>query len=595
MFKSSSPRTAVAVLGLGLCGLAQAQLSWSDVISFRAPPEQPAYAAQRVAKGAADECFDGVGVDYPPLNPDGSCPQGVPKKNQAYVWGLTQAGIGVPGFSGDEIWFGTFANPLCSGAAGGIIEPEPDLTVSWVCEFGQSMSARRPVAPVPPAAGDWRLPRAYSYHLGTGRLTERRPTDAAFQGVTGLRSAGSVGSTVFIAGPTFNGWVAFTAWDAQSGAYLGSCRATALDQIRQWITVNGVLYAGVGRAAGDGAILRWRGTPADPFLGSGRSSEYCGFEVVGVLPGFPAYLTHMDGTRLAASTWNRTTLASARTPTALPSIPLTAGVFVGPSFGADGVYDASDASRPWLRLWSPLQYERDPVVASTTGGGAIAYWRGWLWFGSMQNNATASSSHTLCTLPVCFGVPANADESLTLTLQTSRAASLWRARLVQGAGPEVELLYGQTELPALVPGTKTFELQPTGWTPRHGNAGFGNPFVTYTWAATAGPNDLLFGMYDYRYVFDVRLGLQTGQPIDPRRGYGADLWRFTDTEAPAVPETVSGFANFTNYGVRNLLRLAGSGDVMLGTASGLTLQPAAGWELIRLQAPTPGAGRRAPR
>jgi hypothetical protein len=45
------------------------------VIAFRPPAELPVYAAQRVAKGAADECFDGVGVDYPARNHDGSCPQ----------------------------------------------------------------------------------------------------------------------------------------------------------------------------------------------------------------------------------------------------------------------------------------------------------------------------------------------------------------------------------------------------------------------------------------------------------------------------------------------------------------------------------------
>jgi len=591
----SAVAAATLLAATGHAPLAQAQITWADILTFRAPADNPSYTRQRLAKGQADECFAGVGVDYPPLNADGSCSAGVPKKSLGYVWGLTQAGLGVPSFSGDEIWFGTFANPLCSGAAGGVIEPEPDLTVSWVCEFGQSMLARRPVAPLPAASGDWRLPRVYSFNLALGRLTDRTPADKAFYSITGLRSAGSVGAMVFVAGPTFQTDVTFAAWDASTGTYRGSCRATALNQIRQWITVNGVLYAGAGRDTGDGVILRWRGTSTDPFRGAGTVSDYCGFEVVGTLPGFPAYLTTYNNQRIVASAWNRTTLeAEARSVAAAPTPPVTAGVYLGPLLGSDGQYDSTDATKAWTKIWSPLQYETDPVVASTTGGGAITFWSGWLWFGSMQNNATAASSHSQCTLPICYGPPANSEESQDLSFQTSRAASLWRARLVQGT-VEVQLLYGQTELPALVPNTKTFEMKPTGWTARLGAAGFGNPFVTYTWAASAGPNDLLFGMYDYRFVFDVRLGVYAGGSIDARRGYGADLWRFTDPEGPAVPEDVHGLGNYTNYGVRNMLRLNGGGELILGTASGLTLEPDAGWELLRLTPPAAAAQRRTPR
>jgi hypothetical protein len=600
-----------ALLSASAClPTAQAQITWTDILTFRAPAEAPSYTAERLAKQKADECFNGIGVDYPPINPDGSCNTGTPKKNLAYVWGLTQPGLGDTSFAGDEIWFGTVANPLCTGKAGGVGEPEPELWVSWVCEYGQSMLARRPVRPLPPLAGDWRLPRAFSYNLAQRRLTDRTPPDIAFQTLEGLRSAGSVGNAVFMAGPSFDNNVTFAAWDAASGAYRGSCRATALNQIRQWITVNGVLYAGAGRDAGDGVILRWRGSVDNPYLGGAPTSEYCGFEVVGVLPTFPSYLANYDGKRLAASTWNwdRQTAgpaAAASAPTAL-----SGGVYVGPLFGTDGQYTTSDAATPWTRIWSPLQYETDPIVGLGTGGGALAFWKGWLWFGTMHNNSFVASSHSSCTLPVCYGQPANSEEGLDLLLNVSRAASVWRARLVPPGGIEVQLLYGATELPALVPGTKTFEAKPTGWTPRFGKAGFDNPFNTYTWSVSAGIDDLLFGVYDYRYTFDVRLGLvgdaghraapaaSRGAGVrvapDPRRGYGADLWRFVDPEAPALAESVDGVDNFTNYGIRTMLRLSDGPDVILGTASGLNLEPDAGWELHILR-PPPALRREAPR
>ncbi|MED5617824.1 hypothetical protein [Ideonella sp. BN130291] len=602
-----------ATLGLSP---ARAQVTWADVLAFKPPADTPVYTAQRLAKAPADECFNGIGVDYPPINPDGSCNVGTPKKNQAYVWGLAQAGLGDPLFVGDEIWFGTVANPLCGGSATGLFEPQPELKTSWVCEYGMSMLARRPVHPLPPSAGDWRLPRAYSYNVVQRRLTERTPADPAFQNIFGLRSAGALGRAVFLAGPTFSNDVTFAAWDAASGSYRGACRATALNQIRQWITVNGVLYAGAGRDAGDGVILRWRGTVDNPFNGAPAVSDYCGFEVVGVLPSFPSYLANYDGKRIAASVWNKSTLDGDGLAKAA-SVTFAAGIYLGPLFGTDGQYTSADAAATWTRIWSPLQYETDPVVAGTTGGGAIAFWKGWLWFGTMHNNSSTSQLHASCTAPACFGPPASVDENVYLLFNVSRAASLWRARVSPTGGLEVQLLYGQTELPALVPGTKTFQMKPTGWTPRHGKAGFDNPFVTYTWAASAGSDDLLFGMYDYRYVFDVRMGLvsATGAraaaispsgaaistTVDPQRGYGADLWRFNDPEAPARAESLRGFGNFTNYGVRNMLRLNDGPNVIVGTASGLNLEPDAGWELQLLTAPvkarapaTPAAASRAP-
>jgi len=599
--KTSMTRLVLACLllpGAAALQTAQAQLTWGDILGYQPPAEQPTYGRDRLAKARPDECFNGIGIDYPPLNPDGSCSLGVPKANQAYVWGLTQAGLDDASFTGDEIWFGTIANPLCT-APGGIFLPLPVLTVSWVCEYGQSMQSRRPVAPLPPALGDWRLPRSYSYNMRTRTLTDRTPNDPNYKAISGLRSAGSVGNMVFLAGPNFQSDIVFAAWDASSGSYRGSCRATALKNIRHWITVNGVLYAGAGRRVGDGAVLRWRGSIDQPFNGAASPSDYCGFEVVGVLPDLPAYFASYDGKRLAVSVWSD---SQRETPDAKAAAPgdaanlYSAGVYLGPAFGADGQYTAADATAKWLKIWAPVQYDTDPVVAAVAAGGAIAFWKGWLWFGSIHNTVGAYQAHSQCSLPACYGLPANSTEELDLLFKVSRAASLWRARLVDGR-PEVQLLYGETELPAFVPGTKTFEMKPTGWTPRYGASGLGNPFLTYAWAATASADDLLFGFYDYRYVFDVRLGLVPGPPtpIDPRRGYGADLWRFTDAEAPAQPEATLGLGNFTNYGVRNMIRFNGGSDVILGTANAMNLEPAGGWELFLLQAPGKKAAAAAPR
>lgn len=152
---------AMALVGAGVAPPVFAQVTWNQVFTFKAPVEAPVYSSELLAKTAADECFNGVGVDYPPLNPDGTCNVGTPKRNQSYIWGLTQAGLGDAQFGGDQVWFGTVANPICGGGATGLFPPDPNIALSFVCEYGESMLARRPTRPLPASLGDWRMPQAF--------------------------------------------------------------------------------------------------------------------------------------------------------------------------------------------------------------------------------------------------------------------------------------------------------------------------------------------------------------------------------------------------------------------------------------------------
>ena len=103
------------------------------------------------AKATPDECFLGVGINFPFTKPP--CRFGTPKVNQAYVWAMTKA----PG----TIWFGTTANPQCLTQGGLASDPtqlRPYRTISAACEFGSS-----PYVPwlLPAAIGDFRPPRRY--------------------------------------------------------------------------------------------------------------------------------------------------------------------------------------------------------------------------------------------------------------------------------------------------------------------------------------------------------------------------------------------------------------------------------------------------
>src|SRR5437870_3988529 len=55
-------------------------------------------------QGASDECYLGLGLNGPPPIAQPPCTSpAIPKVNQGYVWSLA--------VSGDDVWFGTTANP----------------------------------------------------------------------------------------------------------------------------------------------------------------------------------------------------------------------------------------------------------------------------------------------------------------------------------------------------------------------------------------------------------------------------------------------------------------------------------------------------
>ncbi|MGD9868600.1 MAG: hypothetical protein AB7I59_22965 [Geminicoccaceae bacterium] len=550
-----------------------------DFVARLLPPSgsEHIFSNALVAKAQPDECFDGIGVDYPTPNPDGSCPQGQPKVNQAYVWGLTQGG--------SELWFGTAPNVHCLVVGGFLGGTTPQETRSWTCEFGQSEIARdNPLLPA--AIGDWRPPKAYSYNLRTKQLTNRTPTAGPaallFRATLGIRSAGSRGGVVFLAGPALNtsGGINFFAFSSATGALIDACSAPAFTNIRQWLVVGTQLYAGVGTASG-GGVLRWTGSLANPFRRSaGAANERCGFTNAGDLPGDAAYLTAVGTDRIAVSAW----------PTSLAG-GSGAGVYLSPPFGANRALDPSDGA--WARLWQPRDYDPDVVTSLTYAGGAIAYWRGALYFGTMHVpglSAVFHASPACKASPIgddCYGPPSSTLSALELFLGSYRAISVWRINSPT-SGPSAELLYGESKLPAYDPGIGHFVPESTGFTPTFGPSGFGNYFNNYTWSAAVFGGQLVFGTMDWSYLL---AGAIPGVPDEiaewfarspGKFGFGADLIRFWSPNAPAVTVNATGLGNYLNYGLRSFLVTQDGRGLFVGTANPMNLEAKGGWELRRL-------------
>lgn len=570
-------------------------LYWYNAASDATP--DPNLSREVLAKAQPDECF--YGVTCPPgspatniYDPYGADPCVKNKVNQAYVWGLAKAG--------NDLWFGTAPNVHCLvlGALGTVTgDLNPNENEAWVCEFGCTQYINPFVAgPVPAPVGDWRPPRLFVYKGKEQLLVEKTgllPGPPAFdlgrlQTSTGIRSAGRLGDVVILAGPSLQAGINLFAFNTKTGDFIGSETLTAYNNIRKWLVVNGILYTAVGNTGGGGTVLRWNGDAGNPFL----------FEVVGNLDGAGAELAYHEG-RLFVTTWPELALGQMG----------RAALWMSPVIPEGGLANIDADS--WAKVWDADAYEPDPVTAATYGGGALASFDGYLYWGTMNVPTAAWAIHTVYYsinpgTQAQVGYPdlvdgSSDDKEAKALLATHRPISIFRGRNFGGL-PDIQLVYGMAQLPVF---TATPDPPPpagTGgkWTnaqwslqdnnmgmaPLYGSAGFNNVFNNYTWTMSVFNNQLYVGTMDFAYLLEgIDLGGLSGADI-PGYSHGADLYRFPSSSLPAIPESIEGVGNFSNYGVRTMI----SDDALyLGMANPMNLLTneqgvnIGGWELIRLQ------------
>ena len=548
------------------------------------------YETSLLAKAKPDECFSGIGEPITKPDANGICATGQPKVNDAYVWGLTKVD--------QNLFFGTLANTLCLVESGYLGVETGHVTPEWVCEFGASKSGM----------GDFRAPNLFRYDLSASHLVSLNPplfskADIVRRRTTGFRSAGSLDGVAFVAGPASGGGVSFFAFDGQTGAILGdpetlgtTACATAqspdakycpsgqsvFTNVRMWAVANGGLYVGMGTLTGGvegGAVLRWTGDKADPYR----------FVEVGRLPADAANMIfHSDG-RLYLTTW--------------PSEENPAGLYRSPVIPGAGLTPAHATHPDWTTpLWLATRdgkpehadvpaYDPDRVTGFRTGGGALASYEGKVYFGTMHVPFLAAQ-----TAQEAFDL-ASAD-LLRTALGTHRSIALFEVDFPNGE-PHVSMIVGEKYLPAYDAAAKGYTIayddaHATGFIPRWAPSGFGNFFNTYTWAMTVFEGQVFVGTFDWSQLARVELEtmllgsdlvlqehkaalLEALGPGLPREG--ADLIRFTGSSI--VAESVDGFGNNRNYGVRNML--TDGSTLWIGTANPMNLDPLGGWELIELK------------
>jgi hypothetical protein len=292
---------------------------------------------------------------------------------------------------------------------------------------------------------------------------------------------------------------------------------------------------------------------------------------VGDIPGDPAYLAeHKD--RIFVHTWG-----------GFYQDQYEGSVLVmSPRFGSDRMLTAADAGG-WKVVWAQSEYEVEP--AAFVLGGARASCGSWLYWATMQvpgMGALDFCEQHPCTEPT---------DMLAAFLGTLRPTAIFRGKDCGTKNQEVELLYGSPYLPKYDEATAEWTIVPNnmgGEWPSYGFAGINNLCNTYTWWMNHYHGRLFVGTFDWLYLgvgaVQHLLGVQIPEKLYAlgTNFFGADFYRFVSQDLPALPISLNGAGNYTNYGIRTMVQ-AGN-QFFIGTANAMNMLtdpagPLGGWEL----------------
>lgn len=567
---------------------------------------------ERLSHAQPQLCWEDIGVHHQPISTNPfTCPEGsVEYTPQTYTWSLAVVPPGQSQSGGEQVWFGTGGNVLCTTQGSLLNGDDPFGRSSSVCEFSEGYwKQQRPN--LPDTWGDWFPPFFYQYDVDSRSQIDRTPyQDTNRNHCKGLRSAGYHNGVVFFAGGVFGGGITMFAFNAATGEYLGSQNFPQYRTIRKWTVVKNVLYTGVGTSY-SGRILRWMGSVNNPF----------NFTEVGVVQGVVRELTgYVD------SSGNDRLAVSAK------------GVFVSPAIPSNSTGLLPEQSDQWIQAWSPNEYEPDFTTRITYVGGGIAFLNGWLYFGTMHIPGKPAILHTTCVIPpynlqlpqsVCFGEIAEDDPAASYKFHaihqgTGRATSIWRIRNPESSNRETQLLYGEETLRAYNPNypdppaegaseqewqtwmDQVFPEVPNagGYIPLLGSSGFNNTCNNYSWTMETAGDSLFVGTLDM-----CSMGSTSTTA-------GGDMWRFDslipDVIDPGNPdkyraeaETTKAFKcgagdicqpcidkiyNYSPYGFRTLVKSTDGTKLYAGMATGVNLGAVgdgAGFQLLMLDSAGP--------
>lgn len=241
---------------LVVCGCYLPIVASAQITEPIPPPATPGTAITNLAsatgyvraKASPDECWTGLGENtrYDFIDQQNALTpcntNQIPKVDQGYIWGQVLVG--------NQIFFGSFANPQCLGSGAGAADTPVAIPNAWACEYADSPYSTTNGGLAPPSLGDDRPPRMYIYDIPSQTIRDITPklggsppstvcgqtgsdplcTDLLWNETLGVRSAVSyveptTGNTyVIVAGPGIYETTNFFIW----GITLLSKTATGL-------------------------------------------------------------------------------------------------------------------------------------------------------------------------------------------------------------------------------------------------------------------------------------------------------------------------------------------------------------------------------
>jgi hypothetical protein len=485
----------------------------------------------RTAQAPIDEAFESVtsrhNIQDASVDWQNNMPAGFQaKRNSSYPWGTTTYGE-------SELWVGTIAQGWC-------VWPVQNLNFPMYLSTYQSEftgCSAQSVLSTPSLIYIFNLEKGTQELIHEGTLTSggkeytqaTQPHDEmSALSIMGLRAAGSYGDLIFFAGHHLHsggeGWLRIFVFNAKKRSFLGY-RELRGDTTRRFTTItdkNGekgfytIIGAETGmtqNGEGPTTMLRWVGTPEEPFKGGNYlqtdDGKGAGWDVVsasgldgnfGMIGDFKQF-THVDGTdRLIMSSASHPHLydpdtgkrdSSKHESVMLLSDPIPVG--------------------GWTRD-NPMEFEivfsmdrYDPDVKGRWGAkwGTTNFHNGYIYFGTYHQGTSAGFSHFKKADPDLFDQLTDSDTGLkTFMANQWRASSIFRMKL-----EDVEAIAQQNKNPELLYGYKDFRVanksghwatvrNKLGVDPLFGEAGMGHPGNIYSWTSLSKDGQLFWGFFD---------------------------------------------------------------------------------------------------
>ncbi len=429
-----------------------------------------------IADSQPDECFIDFGDNEPLVN--GECEEGTPKTNEAYVWGLTQ--------SNGKLYFGTGANIHCLVTGtylGSTSSTLRDLggVDDYVCELGDGADS-----PLPDVFKDWRPPSIYSQDISSGKLTKlNSQMDVASQQraatTVGIRAAGAVGNLVYLGGPSLTGGINLFVFNSSTGAFVESATIDGYRNIRTLKPYQGSMVAGVAKVGGSGAALVFSDSQ-NPL-----SFNESFVTTAGEIAEFEFYEDRMYFGTWPTSTATVATVASTDLITDMDD------------FGSEGSGEI---------IWQASDYEPDEAIVHTYGVGAMKFFNGKLYFGTMHVPLT--SLNAVLDKYEELELSLEDEDYLAAFLGSLRSTALFEYDPDSPMGWDdssfqnnPNLVFGDPALPTFDYSEQfvIFEYTSTGeFLPDLALSGFNNPFNNYMWAMSEYDDELYIGTMDWSYL-----------------------------------------------------------------------------------------------